>query len=335
MKLFNHQININKYKKTETLVLKNGHTNPIPKKLPIGLENIKRIIFRHCNFTELPDNLPNNLEKLYFEYNKNLKTLPNNLPTELKKLYCVCNQELDISINLPNNLKELYYMFNCTKNNINKHKKLHDILPKDLEILICKGNMIKKLPDDLPKNLKKLDCSINLIKELPKLPTSLEELYCDFNYGLISLDIPDNLKKIQIDKNQFDRFKKLLLIHISNKNNKNNKNNKLHEIIIHYTEWKWEFTPQKIINIKKEISDLNQEFKEIDENVNISLIGPISENDKNNKKVGGKKNNNNVTIKKSELQKIASKNNISLKKRDGTIKKKMELYKLLKIKKLI
>jgi Leucine-rich repeat (LRR) protein len=344
LKLFNHQINhqinINKYKKTETLVLKNGLTNPnpIPKRLPIGLENIKRITFRDCYFTELPDNLPNNLEELYcinnynlkklpdnlpnnleelyFELNKNLKTLPDNLPNNLKKLYCSNNQELDISINLPNNLKELYYMFNCYSHNINKDlKKLPNILPKDLEILICKGSMIKKLPDDLPTNLKKLDCSVNLIKKLPndlptnlkkldcsvnlieklpELPTSLEELYCDLNHNLSLNIIPDNLKKIQIDENQFYKFKDLLVKHIANENHK------LHEIIIHYTKDKWDFTQKEIINIKKKISVLNQEFKEIDGNVKISISGSI----KNYIKVGGKKNNNNVSIKKVNYRKL-------------------------------
>lgn len=52
-------------------------------------------------------------------------------------------------------------------------------------------------------------------------------------------------------------------------------------------------------------------------------------------KKGGKSVKNIDSYKKKDLEKIAKKHEVSLKKKDGKIKKKDELYKSLKIKKLV
>ena len=172
-----------------------------------------------------------------------------------------------------------------------------------------------------------------------KLPENLKILKYFNNFNLLITEIPSNLEILEIDLCQFTKTYNTILEHINKK-----KNNKLNKIIIYegkyinqqscYQTFEGTYNG-KMIDCAKIAETIKNKKKDIIQfineklNINVTLIGF------DEKHSGGKKNNKKVTIKKSELQKIASKNNISLKKNDGTMKKKIELYKSLKIKKLI
>jgi len=50
-----------------------------------------------------------------------------------------------------------------------------------IKVLDCRNNQLKSLPEKLPASLKVLDCHFNQLKSLPKLPDSLEVLWCNEN----------------------------------------------------------------------------------------------------------------------------------------------------------
>jgi len=132
--------------------------------------------------SELPSNLPTFLEYLFCSHN-NLKELPANLPGSLKVLYCKYNKINKLPKNLPSSLKELV----CCHNNL---KELPSTLPCSLKLLQCMYMKISHLPSVLPDSLEELQCGDNQLTNLPKLPISLQVLYCDDNkYLHISKDI--------------------------------------------------------------------------------------------------------------------------------------------------
>src|SRR3989344_3546201 len=110
--------------------------------------------------TELPENLPSSLQKLYCSNNK-LTELPENLPNSLQILYCYSNQLTKLPENLPNSIQEL----DCSSNQLTK---LPENLPSSLQILYCYNNQLTELPENLPNSIQKLDCSNNPYLYIPK-----------------------------------------------------------------------------------------------------------------------------------------------------------------------
>ena len=294
--------------------------------------NITTLTFLKTNLKELPENLPPNLTCLKCTDNKITK-LPE-LPSSLVELNCSYNKITEF-INLPPNLEKL----DCSYNQITEFINL----PTNLQKLICKNNIITKLelpPNlvelncsynkitefiNLPINLKKLDCSYNQITKL-ELPIYIEKLNISFNTKLEELVIPDNIKlELTLDSYQLKKFKDFLV----------EKKFRYLKLIIYHLDYE-KFDKNLLKDFHYNIYYINKlpnnYKKKIIENYNI-VIKRIEGGSQ--KKQVKKNKNSKINLKKSELQKIASKNSISLKKNDGTMKKKIELYKSLKIKKLI
>ena len=204
------------------------------------------------------------------------------------------------------------YCYNC---NLIKLEKL----PIELTRLDCSYNNLTEL-NNLPDNLKYLICSFNNLNSLGNLPNRLVGLYCSNNENLRIVKVPESLIDLEISINQIDTN---ITFH---------KNLKIFFVFKDYWEYKSNIDKLRLLKINYKIY---YRFFVKSENIKHPTV--------NNEKIfkvfkeqeGGKKNKIKVNIKKSELQKIAFKHNISLKKLDGTIKKKIELYKSLKNKKLI
>jgi Leucine-rich repeat (LRR) protein len=114
---------------------------------------------------ELPDNLPNNLERLNCS-NNNLKSL-SNLPPGLTFLNCSMNPLESLPDPLPEGLETLY----CIESNL----KTLPQLPSGLTTLVCANNQIHCLPV-LPKSLQNLTCTGNPII-YPEFNTSRRYMY--------------------------------------------------------------------------------------------------------------------------------------------------------------
>ena len=177
-------------------------------------KNIKKyhkLKFLHCdnkNLTELPETLPNTLEKLNCSNNL-IKVLPV-LPESLLELDCSNNPLIEAPI-LPENL--LYLTFSsidCIKKKNDKtddkNKKLnYDIFPKlpsNLRLLHCSNNNLTKFPEELPNNLYDFVCSYNKLVYLPSLPKSLVVLNCFHNLLVELPELPDDLKVLTCDYNK-------------------------------------------------------------------------------------------------------------------------------------
>jgi len=117
----------------------------------------------NLNLTELPHNLPANLQYLRCDYN-NLTTLPNNLPANLKELYC----------------------------NDTRITSLPDTLPESLEILSCNFTLLTFLPETLPANLKGLYCNCTQLDSLPdKLPRHFVNPVWSYGLWCYKTNLPD------------------------------------------------------------------------------------------------------------------------------------------------
>lgn len=99
-------------------------------------------------------------------------------------------QELNCSCNQINYLSEQFYVASGKLSNLlhldisfNLITELPEKLPKLLNFFNCSLNKLMKLPNKLPDSLKIIYCTNCEIIILPKLPNSLQELYCSGNNG--------------------------------------------------------------------------------------------------------------------------------------------------------
>jgi Leucine-rich repeat (LRR) protein len=302
----------------------------------------------YCGFnqiTELPK-LPVNLSILKCNNNQ-IKNLPL-IPDKCIELDCSYNQIKELPEKLPINLITL----NISNNQITELPKK---LPQFLKTLDCSNNQITELPNYSEQyRLVNLYCAGNKITKIT-LDSRIKVIDISFNATLKDLIIPEDIGNFTLilDINQFKKFSKILepiknkiflRIYIPSGTNKNS-----------YKKSTDFFSRKQSLEMHgtNKISTLGFRGAEIIENYNITIF---SNNIKNNiikeynlgnsykissrieggsKTVKNSKNPKKINMKKSELQKIALKNKVSLKKRDGTMKKKDELIKSLKLKKLL
>ena len=245
------------------------------------------------------------------------------------------NEKIKYTWNGVSERPSLIYNLNCSNRNL---EKLPDELPDSIKEIDCSFNKIKELPEKLPSDLGYLNCSYNELNELPNnLPNNIYELSIQFNKNL--KDIPfeslPNLIYLHLDKRQFLKFfekikkdykKKYyrleLFIYSLQTNKKIDEQNIQKKIKNNFLVKK---PTEYLMNMKKMPNNIQRRLKI---NYNIPNVRIITSE-------GGSKNSKKINMKKSELQKIALKNKVSLKKRDGTMKKKDELIKSLKLKKLL
>ena len=144
---------------------------------------------------EFPQNLINNLVKIYATFNK-IEILPSLTPLiNLKELHVDSNQLADLP-ELPTSLTIL----SCSVNNLTYLPDLQSL--NNLKYLNIYGNKLTELPD-LPPNLIDLICNNNNIEQLPKLPSRLTLLACRYNPTLKSLpELPITLKTLYCDNCQ-------------------------------------------------------------------------------------------------------------------------------------
>ena len=289
------------------------------------LNKITSIIFSNNDLTKLPK-LPPNLISLKCSSNK-ITQLPEELPLSLKKLDCSYNKITKLPEKLPSNLVEL----DCSYNQITELPKE---LPSNLEKLDCSYNQITELPKKLPINLVELNCGYNKIINLENLPFFIQKLDILFNTKLEKLDIPNNTKTLELilDSYQFEKFKETL---------REIKKYRFLKLKIYHIESTKKFTVNHDEGFSTSISHQKPSYinklpenykKNIIKNYNLHIIQII---EGGSKTVKNSKNPKKINMKKSELQKIALKNKVSLKKRDGTMKKKDELIKSLKLIKIL
>lgn len=79
-------------------------------------------------------------------------------------------------------------------------------LPNDLEVLIASNSSLIALPNKLPNNLRVLIIDRNFLRKLPKLPDTIELLYCENNH-LSKIDLPKNLMILRCQDNKFPILK--------------------------------------------------------------------------------------------------------------------------------
>ena len=277
---------------------------------------------------EILPTIPINCTELYCNNNK-IKELPENLPKYINTLNCSNNQITKLPEKLPDFLKTLYI-------NNNQITELPDYSNHyRLENIYCEGNKIKKIK--VETLIKVIDISFN---------TELEELYISPRSGdlhltldinqfnkfykdispiekkiFLEINVPTGTKKFYKKLTEFSG-KQTLEINVPNSTNK--KSTK-------------DFRGTRIIENYNITNFSNNIKKNIIEKYNLGNSYKITSRIEGggNKRVKKNKNPKKINMKKSELQKIALKNKVSLKKRDGTIKKKDELIKSLKLKKLL
>jgi len=247
------------------------------------------------------------------------------------------------------------YILDCSDCNL---EKLQENLPDSIQKIYCEYNKIKKLPEKLPRDLKYLDCYLNELEELPQylVDTNIIKLNISWNKNLKNIVIPRNIETLIIDNYQFIKFYddinnlKLnvdlvvkiyqFVFDIKTKNYTENILEKISKITEKFRELSKinNCAPKIKLEYHNDISLPNIKFKEKlmkNYNMTVSIPGSTNKIEGGSKTVKKNKNPKKINMKKSELQKIALKNKVSLKKKDGTIKKKDELIKSLKLKKLL
>lgn len=312
----------------------------------------------YCGFNQIEElpKLPQSLKILHCNNNQ-IKELPP-IPNNCMDLDCSYNQITKLE-KLPINLNIL----NCSNNQITELPRTSpENSPENsnnfLKTLNCSNNQITKLPTySNYYDLVNIYCAGNKIETI-KLNRRIQVIDISFNADLKTLDISEVIGDFQLklDINQFDKFyedisskkaKIFIYIYIPIGTNKTFYK-KFYEKIADRLSGK---ETLEIVKTKK--STLGFRGARIIENYNITNF---SNNIKKNiitkynlgnsykiasrieggsKTVKNSKNPKKINMKKSELQKIALKNKVSLKKRDGTMKKKDELIKSLKLKKLL
>jgi Leucine-rich repeat (LRR) protein len=153
------------------------------------------------NLTEIPNNLPSTLQKLYISENQ--ITEIKNLPDSLKDLYIDYNQIREIK-NLPNSLKELW----ISKNQIREIKNL----PNSLKELWISKNQIREIKN-LPNSLKELWISNNQIREINNLPSTLQKLDIAGNQIREIKNLPRTLQCLSIYNNPIEYINPVLYKH--------------------------------------------------------------------------------------------------------------------------
>lgn len=168
--------------KSTVLDLSNLQLKQIPS-IIADMKHLKRLYLSNNSLTELPADLPEELEVLQCSANR-IRFLPEKLPSTLRTLRCTLNRLTSLS-NLPAKLTKLY----CCYNGINE---LPDI---SLKILHCTGNPIKFIPDIMSNSLQELGCSFTQIKRLPDLP-NIRELVFSFNNIVTFSDLSPSITHI-------------------------------------------------------------------------------------------------------------------------------------------
>lgn len=251
------------------------------------------------------------------------------------------NEKKKYTWNGVSNRPSTIYNLNCSNRNL---EKLPIDLPDSIEEIDCSFNKIKELPEKLPSKLELLNCSFNELNKLPiNLPDSIQIIAIQFNKNLedIPLDSLPNLRHLYLDERQFLKFfekikndykKKNYLLQLYIYSLQTNK--KINEDSIQRKLKNNVFIVKKPIQFAQYMEKLPSHIQiRLKKNYNIPNVIRINEG--GSKTVKNSKNLKKINMKKSELQKIALKNKVSLKKRDGTMKKKDELFKSLKLKKLL
>jgi len=171
----------------------NNKLTELPQTLPNSLQ---RLWCGGNKLSDLPQTLPDSLQELYCSDN-NLTELPQTLPDSLQQLYCARNKLTELPLNLPQSLQELY----CSEN---KLTELPPTLPDSLQKLYCQYNKFTELPPNLPQSLQILHCYNNKLTELPStLPDSLQELYCSSNkLTVLPPTFPDSLQILNCHYNK-------------------------------------------------------------------------------------------------------------------------------------
>ena len=311
------------------------------------MSNSEKLYYIGENKTELPS-IPDTCIELYCGYNKITK-LPEKLPQYLKILHCDHNQITELP-SIPDTCTDL----DCSYNKITE---LPEKLPRNLETLKISNNQITELPNvSSVYRIRNLYCAGNKIKIIDLSETRIQLLDISFNTELETLKITDNITSLHLDINQFDKFyenilpkkaKIFLNIYIPIGTNKTFYK-KFYETmgdrfsgketleIVKTKKSTLGFSGAKIIDNYNITNFSNNIKKNIITKYNLGNSYKIAQRiEGGSKTVKNSKNPKKINMKKSELQKIALKNKVSLKKRDGTMKKKDELIKSLKLKKLL
>jgi len=219
------------------------------------------------------------------------------------------------------------YSLDCSNRNL---EKLPENLPDTIEEINCRYNRIKELPEKLPIKLKYLNCSYNKLNKLPKnLPSNIVTLCIEFNKDLedIPLESLPNLIHLYLDARQFVKFYKRiedyirenikLQLHIiflpnNNKKKDNQTERKIQDILYFSTRFE---LPKPILYNKNLSKTPNNIAERLKKNYNLTKVIRIDNQEAGSKTVKKNKNPKKINMKKSELQKIALKNKVSLKKR--------------------
>lgn len=118
--------------------------------LDLSNVNCESITYKDQTGTDIANHfLPKNLRYLFIsgDYGNSITELPNELPDSLEKIVINRNEITRLPIFLPKSLKYL----NINDNNL---EKLPDELPPFLYELDCGYNNLSRLPDKLPETLK-------------------------------------------------------------------------------------------------------------------------------------------------------------------------------------
>lgn len=209
MQEFNENINnyydiISKYKK---IVFRNNYYDFFDTN-----ESMDKIIkYMGCNllthkldsqFNKYVDNLPNNLEEIYFGYNFDKPV--DNLPENLIRIYFGNNFNNFVD-KLPNKLKELHFGYHFNK--------LINNLPKSLVKIYFEGYFNQSI-DNLPDNIIVISMLSGFNQPINKLPENLECIQfpylSNFNY---EIPLCNKLKHLEIGQHSNIKLK----IKINNK----------------------------------------------------------------------------------------------------------------------
>ena len=147
-----------------------------------------------CGLYVLPHPLPQNLVKLYCEYNY-LTTISTPLPDGLEIFDCSHNQIISIPSGLPRGLITL----ECS---VNKIAALPEDLPLSLTTIGCSDNHLTTLPLFVSPNLISLDCSSNRLSSLSSLARC--RFLTDLHYDDNPIEfVPPNLRNMENEQNVY------------------------------------------------------------------------------------------------------------------------------------
>jgi len=158
----------------------------------------KVLELRGLSLTELPENLPDDIDILDCAFNS-LTHLPK-LPLNLESLYCGNNQLTSLP-ELPDTLIGLY----CGNNQLTSLPDLNN----GLKLIILNVNQLTTLPK-LPNTVAHIFCGNNRLTTLPELPDSLRSFICwnnpfiaPFNAFVLDYSISRNINRLRQDVNGY------------------------------------------------------------------------------------------------------------------------------------